>query len=77
MLEQGTIQPSRSPFASPPLLVRKKDGNWRFCVDLCALNAITMKDRYPRFVDMHKQTYNGVTTEDQYDCQLIGRHSSH
>ncbi|KAF3771544.1 Transposon Ty3-I Gag-Pol polyprotein [Nymphaea thermarum] len=47
MLKIGVIQPSRSPFASPALLVKKKDGSWRFCVDYHTLNAITIKDRYP------------------------------
>lgn len=57
-LRKGFIRPSSSPAASPVLFVKKPDGGLRFCVDYRALNALTVKDRYP--LPLTKESLNNL-----------------
>ena len=47
MKQMGVVEPSESPWAAPVVLVRKKDGTLRYCIDYRKLNQVTQKDSYP------------------------------
>lgn len=47
MLSAGVIRPSQSPYAHEVVLVKKKTGDWRFCIDFRRLNDMTIADEHP------------------------------
>jgi len=47
LLKNQVIRPSVSPYSSPAILVKKKDGTWRLCIDYRKLNKLTVKNKYP------------------------------
>ena len=73
MLEREVISPSSSPWASPIVLVKKRNGTYRFCVDYRHLNAVTVKDSYPLpRIDQSLDSLDGATIFTTLDLALAG-----
>lgn len=47
MLEAGIIEPSKSEWSTPIVMIKKPNGSYRFCLDFRKLNAVSKKDAYP------------------------------
>ncbi|KAM2897602.1 hypothetical protein COP2_007226 [Malus domestica] len=71
LVDKGFIQPSTSPWGTPVLFVKKKDGTLRLCIDYRQLNRVTIKNRYPlpRIDDLFDQL-RGACVFSKIDLRL-------
>ncbi|GJV41953.1 putative reverse transcriptase domain-containing protein [Tanacetum coccineum] len=70
---KGFIRPSSSPWGSPVLFVKKKDGSFRMCIDCRELNKLTVKNHYSlmRIDDSFDQLKGRVTRYGHYEFQVM------
>ena len=69
--EKGLIEKSNSPWSAQTVVIRKKDGSWRMCVDYRKLNEKTIKDAYPiRRIHDNLDALSGSDWFTSLDCDV-------
>jgi hypothetical protein len=73
LLEKEFIHPSSSSWGAPVIFIPKKDGTQRLCVDYCALNEATIKNKYPlpRIDDLFNQLHGVCFQRSILDQDII------
>ena len=71
LLKCGVISKSRSPYAAPVVLVRKKDGSFKLCIDYRGLDKVTIKNKFPiMFIDEMMDELHGAKYFSKLDLRL-------
>ena len=72
MIKAGVIRSSTSEWASAPVLVRKRDGSVRWCIDYRALNDRTVKDCFPQKRKLKSERIWKLWKKGRLNCEMIG-----